>query len=312
MIKRTVEISREPAHLTVRLDQLILERDGRQVASIPCEDIGMLLVDHAGSTYTHAALERLLDHDATVVICGRNHLPAGILLPLADHSQVVWRIADQVSLRGPLRKQLWKQIVQAKIRAQAANLPAGPAHTRLLAIAREVRSADASNAEAQAAKVYWQALFNRLVFRRDRDGDGPNPLLNYGYAVLRAAIARAIVAAGLLPTLGIHHSNRSNAFCLADDLIEPLRPLVDRRVQELIDAGELALTPATKARLLELLTLETCFSEESGPLMVNLHRMVASLVRCYEGKSRQLEFPTAVYQPRLFSAASPESPAPSL
>jgi CRISPR-associated protein Cas1 len=131
--------------------------------------------------------------------------------------------------------------------------------------------------------------------------------LNYGYAVLRAAIARALVSAGLLPTLGIHHSNRSNAFCLADDLIEPLRPLVDRRVQELFNEGQLALTPATKARLLELLTLETRFGEECGPLMVNLQRMVASLVRCYEGKSRVLEFPTTIEQGLLWRAPVTES-----
>ncbi len=291
MIKRTIEISREPAHLTVQLDQLVLKRDGQTIGSIPCEDIGMVVIDHAGTTYSHAALARLADFDAAVVVCGRDHLPAGILLPLADHSQVVWRVRDQIALSKPLRKQLWKQIVQAKIRAQAGNVPPGPARTRLLALARDVRSGDPENAEAQAAKIYWSECFEDLSFRRDRHGDGPNPLLNYGYAVLRAAIARALVSAGLLPALGIHHSNRSNAFCLADDLIEPLRPIVDRRVRQLIDAEQFELDQPTKAALLELLTLETRMAEETGPLMVNLHRMVASLVRCYQGKGVQLEFP---------------------
>lgn len=291
MIKRTIEISREPAHLTVQLDQLLIKRDGQVVGSIPCEDIGMVLVDHAGTTYTHAALARLADVDATVVVCGRDHLPTGILLPLGRHSQVVWRVRDQIAVPKPLRKQLWKQIVQAKVRAQAANLEPGRERTRLLTLAREVRSGDPNNVEAQAARVYWSACFGEFAFRRDPDGDGANPLLNYGYAVLRAAIARAIVAAGLLPALGLHHSNRANAFCLADDLIEPVRPLVDRRVRELYRRGQVDLDQATKAALLELLTWEVRVGEQSGPLMVNLHRMVASLVRCYQGESKRLEFP---------------------
>ena len=293
MIKRTIEISREAAHLTVQLDQLVLKRDGQTIGSIPCEDIGMVMVDHAGTTYTHAALAQLAHFDAAVVVCGRDHLPAGILLPLGDHSQVVWRVRDQIALGKALRKKLWKQIVQAKIRAQAGNLPPGAQRTRMLALAREVRSGDPANAEAQAARVYWSACFSGIVFRRDRDGDGPNPLLNYGYAILRAAIARALVSAGLLPALGLHHSHRANAFCLADDLIEPLRPLVDRKVQELYAAEQYELDQPTKAELLGLLTLEVRVGEQTGPLMVNLHRMVASLVDCYQGRSTRLEFPEA-------------------
>jgi CRISPR-associated protein Cas1 len=308
MIKRTIEISREPVHLTVRLDQLILERKGEAVGSVPCEDIGIVLVDHAGTTYTHAALAGLAAADAVVVICGRDHLPAGILLPLSDHTQVVWRLRDQLSVSKPLRKQLWKQIVQAKIRAQARNLPAGPARTRLLVLARNVRSGDPENTEAQAARVYWNAFFEGIVFRRDRDGDGPNPLLNYGYAVLRAAIARSIVAAGLLPSLGLHHSNRSNAFCLADDLIEPLRPLVDSRVKELLDRQQVELDQPTKAALLEILTCEARVGDQAGPLMVSLHRMVASLVRCFAGQSQSIDFPIAVSE-SLSDEADEASPA---
>jgi CRISPR-associated protein Cas1 len=295
VIKRTIEISREPAHLTVQLDQLVLKRDGQVVGSIPCEDIGVILVDHAGTTYSHAALARLVDFDATVVVCGRDHLPAGILLPLSDHSQVVWRIRDQIAVRGPVRKQLWRQIVRAKIRAQAGNLPPGPPRTRLLRLAREVRSGDPDNHEAQAARVYWGAWLGDDQgperFRRDRDGPQPNGMLNYGYAVVRAALARALVAAGLLPALGIHHANRSNAFCLADDLIEPLRPIVDGRVRELHRAGRSDLDQPTKAALLEVLTAEVAFAGETGPLLVSLHRLVAGLVRCYRGESKRLEFP---------------------
>ncbi|RIK84572.1 MAG: type II CRISPR-associated endonuclease Cas1 [Planctomycetota bacterium] len=313
MIKRTIEISREPAHLTVQLEQLLLKRDGQTVASIPCEDVGVVLVDHPGTTYSHAALAQLASVDAAVVVCGRDHLPAAILLPLADHSQVVWRVRDQVALAGPLRKQLWKQIVQAKIRAQAANLSAGPARTRLLELARTVRSGDPKNHEAQASRVYWSAFFESIAFRRDRFGDGPNPLLNYGYAVLRAAIARAIVAAGLLPSLGIKHSNRANAFCLADDLIEPLRPLVDARVKELLANERNELDQQTKAALLELLTIETQVGDETGPLMVNLHRMVASLVKCFQGKAKAIEFPEPLKadSPNAESRIpTPDSPAP--
>ena len=254
MIKRTVEISQQAVHLTVRDEQLVLLRKNDPprrlpaepeglLAAIPCEDIGLLLVEHAGTTYTHAALTTLLQHDAAVVICGRNHLPAGLLLPFAEHTQVVWRIHDQLAVKKPLQKQLWRQIVQAKIRAQAANLPDGSAVRRkLLALAREVRSGDPTNVEAQAARAYWQALFEGVgqaslpvsqPFRRDPDGDAINALLNYGYAVVRAAIARAIVSPGLLPALGIHHANRGNAFCLADDLVEPLRPVVDLRLNRL-------------------------------------------------------------------------------
>ncbi len=316
MIKRTVEISKEPAYLTVHLDQLLIQRERQTVGRIPCEDLGVLLVDQPQVTYSHAALARLMEFDAAVVVCGRDHLPAGILLPLADHSQVVWRVQLQVDVPRPLKKQLWKQLVQAKIRAQAANLPIGATRTRLLSIARDVRSGDPENAEGQAARFYWVELFKRKfpsprpspasgegennggarrnaegIFRRDPDGAPPNNLLNYGYAVVRAALARCIVAAGLLPAIGIKHSNRSNAFCLADDLIEPLRPMVDARVRELFHRGECELTPTVKSKLLELLAEPVEMREERGPLLVNLHRYVASLVRCYEGTAKVLDVP---------------------
>jgi len=291
MIKRTIEISQQPAHLTVRHDQLQISREGELVGSVPCEDVGMLLVDHGATTYTHAALARLCECDAAIVLCGRNHLPAGLLLPLADHGEVVWRVQDQIEVSKPLRKQLWRQIVQAKIRAQAANLPAGPARTKLLVLARNVRSGDPNNSEAQAARLYWPVWSINHRFRRDPDGPQPNGLLNYGYAVVRAALARALVSAGLLPALGIKHSNRSNAFCLADDLIEPLRPIVDLRVRQLFDAGKHDLEPAVKADLLKLLTETVRLNDLTGPLMVSLHRYVASLVRCYQGEADKLEFP---------------------
>ncbi|HUU95337.1 MAG TPA: type II CRISPR-associated endonuclease Cas1 [Phycisphaerae bacterium] len=295
MIKRTIEISSEPAHLTVKHDQLLLlpkDDDHAPRATIPCEDIAVVLVEHAGTTFAHAALERLLHHGAVLVICGRDHLPAGMLLPIGEHTELVPRIHQQIAVSKPLRKQLWKQIVQAKIRAQAANLPPrSGAHSKLLALARGVRSGDPSNVEAQGARVYWQVWLDDAGFRRDPGGPAPNNMLNYGYAVMRAAVARAIVSAGLLPALGIQHSRRSNAFCLADDLVEPLRPLVDERVRELHGDGYSELIPEVKRALLELLTARVRTGDQTGPLMVGLHRYVASLVRCYEGAERRLVIP---------------------
>ena len=294
VIKRTVEVSREPAHLTVRHRQLVVQRRGENAGSIPCEDLGVVLVDHPGTTYSHAALTALAESDAVLVVCGRNHLPTAVLLPLSNHTQVVWRIHDQLAMGKPLRKQLWKQLVQAKIRAQAANLLGEtPARKKLLDLARSVRSGDPSNVEAQAAKVYWRNWLPHETFRRDVGGDGLNSLLNYGYAVVRAAIARAIVAAGLLPALGLSHSNRSNSFCLADDLIEPLRPLVDDRARELYHRGVDQLSPEAKAGLLDILAQRVQTGKQYGPLMVSLHRMVASLVRCFQGGSKRLEIPRA-------------------
>ncbi len=295
MIKRTIEISREAAHLTVKQQQFLIKRDGRTVGSIPCEDIGVVLVDHPGTTYTHAALSSLAESDAALVVCGRNHLPSAVLLPLSDHSQVVWRINDQLAVSKPLRKQLWKQLIQAKIRAQAINLPADcPARSKLQDMACQVRSGDPNNMEAQAARVYWKSYLPNETFRRDTGGDGLNSFLNYGYAVVRAAVARALVAGGLMPALGLHHSNRSNAFCLADDLIEPLRPMVDDRARHLYVLGYEEVNPQAKAELLKLLAEPVQMGEETGPLMVNLHRMTASLVRCYRGESKTLEIPTAI------------------
>jgi len=292
VIKRTIEVSRESAHLTVRLRQLLIEHDGDTAGSIPCEDIGVVVVDHPGVTYSQAALAALAESGAVLVVCGRNHLPAAVLLPLADHTEVVWRIHDQLAVSKPLRKQLWKQLIQAKIRAQARNLSFDcPARRRLLHLARSIRSGDPSNVEAQAAKFYWENWLPEEAFRRDADADGLNCLLNYGYAVLRAAVARAIVAAGLVPALGLFHANRSNSFCLADDLMEPLRPLVDARARELYRQGYRELTPEAKRGLLELLAERVQTGDERGPLMVALHAMVASLVHCFRGESQRLEVP---------------------
>ena len=262
MIKRTIEISAEPAHLAVKLDQLLIRKRGEDprypAASIPCEDIGLVVVDHPAVSYSHAALARLVECGAAVLICGQNHLPAGLLLPLSEHSEIVWRMDDQISASRPLRKRLWQQIVIAKVKAQAANLhPDCPERQKLLALAGEVKSGDPANIEAQAARVYWSAwLAPGCPFRRDPDRDDLNALLNYGYSVVRAAVARALVGAGLQPALGIHHANRANPFCLADDLMEPLRPLVDAKVRELAGWELRKVDARTKPALLKLLVAE--------------------------------------------------------
>lgn len=307
MIKRTIEISQRAVHLCVRNGQLLIRPRGGEAeitASIPCEDIGCVLVDEPGTTWTHQAMGVLLNCGATVVVCGRDHLPAGVLLPLPEHTQVVPRIHAQIAVTAPVKKQLWRQIVTAKVLAQADNLPQhSAAHDKIAALARRVRSGDPDNVESQAARIYWANWLSEpsgstgedrpasSSFRRDTDGEPPNNLLNYGYATLRAAVARALVAAGLVPALGLHHHNRSNPFCLADDLMEPLRPLVDSRVRTLIARGCLDLDQPAKAELLGVLTQPVRTGEEVGPLMVALHRYVASLVDVLEGLGRRLTIP---------------------
>ena len=309
MIKRTIEISQESLHLAVELDQLRLYRHEPQsglASSIPCEDIGLIVVDQPAATYSHAALARLIEFGAAVVICGRNHLPSGILLPLGNHTTGVSRLRDQIRISATPQATM-----EANCPRQGSQSSREPGYRcaerrKLLALAHEVKSGDATNIEAQSAKIYWGAWLrakpivpsadtNQRIeaeFRRDPDGDDVlNVLLNYGYAILRAAVARTLVSAGLHPAIGLQHSNRSNAFCLADDLLEPLRPLVDRSVRELHLAGTTELNKAAKARLLGLLTVTMRIGGQKGPLMVGLHRVASSLVDCFQGRKRRLLLP---------------------
>ncbi len=320
MIKRTIEISNEPFHLAVQLDQLKLHRfDGSRdvAASIPCEDIGLVIVDHASVSYSHAALARLIEFGAAIVICDRRHLPSGLLLPMAEHTEVVWRLHEQIHASKPTLKQIWRQLVQAKIRGQAANVDDPVVQRRLLTMVRTIRSGDPDNFEAQAAKWYWPAWlpdFQRIPenggwlepapFRRDTDGkDSVNSQLNYGYAILRAAVARALVSAGLHPALGIKHANRANAYCLADDFIEPFRPLVDRAVRDLFRSGHMELNRYSKTTLLSLLTTTVNMEGNTGPLMVAFHRLAASYVRCLQGESKTLLIPDWT-EPAMAEAAT--------
>lgn len=298
MIKRTIEISSQPVHVYTELDQLHLRRHEPEVglvARVPCEDIGLVVVDQPQATISLGALSRLMDFGAAVVVCGRNHLPTGMLLPLSAHTEVVARLHKQIAVSKPTRKRLWRQLVVAKIQAQARNLAKDdPARRRLEELATTVKPGDPTNVEAQAAKVYWAAWLGlHAPFHRDTDAPDPvNAMLNYAYAVLRAAIGRALVASGLHPALGLHHGNRSNAFCLADDLLEPLRPLADRAVRALHRRGQTQLDRDAKRELLGLLAAPVHLEGQTGPLLVCLHRTTASLVACYEGQADRLLIPT--------------------
>lgn len=326
MIKRTVELSRSPSHLAVRDEQLLIlrrteppkalsARPENLAGSIPCEDLGVLMVDERETTYSHSALVKLAEHGCALVVCGRDHHPAGMYLPISANTELLSRLDAQLSASKPTVKRLWAAIVSAKVQAQASALPPpigdGPdrVRVRLLALARAVRSGDPENIEAQAAAMYWPEVFKRSTsvthpFRR-RAGERENPavlppnnLLDYGYAALRAAVARALVSAGLLPAIGIKHRGRSNPFCLADDLMEPLRPLVDVRVRWLAERGEMNLGQPVKAELLRVLTDEVRFGKGTdaidGPLLVQLSRYVASFVRVLTGEATGLIIPRAI------------------
>lgn len=307
MSRRCIEISQESAHLATEHNQLLIIRDGQSRRDlemrqrIACEDIGLLVVDHREVTYTHCALAALANHGAALVVCSDDHLPAAIMLPISSHTEQIWRIQDQINCPKVLKKQLWTAIVRAKVRAQAENLDEdSPARRRLTKMISEVRSNDSTNVEAQAARVYWQAMFpafNGVRFKRTPgERKAPNSFLDYGYAVLRASVARCLIGAGLIPAIGIHHANRSNAFCLADDLMEPLRPIMDRRVRQLVREGSQTLNQQTKARLLITQTatvqLKGCGKESTiGPLNAALVRYVASFAQSLASGESSLRVP---------------------
>ena len=290
MIKRIVEISSARTHLSIQYGQLVIRENGSELSRIPCEDIGVLLVDHQGTSYTHCVFTELLAKGAAVVLCGGNHHPVGMLLPIETNSLQAERFRKQIEAAEPVKKRLWKQIVRAKIRHQAKILGKdSEAYNALMALCRRVRSGDPENIEAQASKRYWAGYLQDITdsstslgmtaFHRDIDGAPPNNLLNYGYMVMRAAVARALCSAGLLPSLGIHHCNRYNAFCLADDMVEPFRGFVESNVREICrgEGTPVELDQRIKARLLETLYEEVEIAGYRGPLMVGLHRTMASL-----------------------------------
>ncbi|MGQ0614986.1 MAG: type II CRISPR-associated endonuclease Cas1 [Planctomycetaceae bacterium] len=282
MIKRTVVVSTPGTLLRSRQGQMELVCVDEVVARIPFEDLGFLVLESDQVQISTGALASAVEVGAATILCDAKHLPAGLLLALEGNSLQAQRLEWQIAASMPLRKQVWRRVVESKIRMQAANLPSQPAASeRLYRLASETRSGDPSNREAQAARVYWKALFEGIslpaAFRRERDGPPPNGLLNYGYAILRAAVARAICLAGLHPSIGIHHENRCDSFRLADDLMEPFRPLVDRAVLGLAREGHVEVSKETKRPLLALLSQSIPWQGQSSPLLVALQRCAASL-----------------------------------
>ncbi len=308
MIRKTVEFSTPGTRLSVANSQLVVERPDLPKATLPIEDLGVVIVDDIRATYTQSVFLSLLEAGATVLVTGRDHLPAGMMLPLDAHHVQTERHRAQVETSAPVRKRAWQTIVRAKIVQQATVLSHFTgSHGGLVPMARRVRSGDPDNLEAQAAQRYWPRLFGK-TFRRDREAEGVNALLNYGYAVVRAAVARAVVAAGLIPSLGVHHRHRNNPFCLADDLLEPYRPYVDWRVRQMAgDDAEAAPDLSereTRAELLSLLNETVHVGGRREPLLLAFHTSAASLCRTLTGGDRTLALPEGLpVEPDLVDAA---------
>ena len=308
MIKKTLCFS-NPAYLSLRNAQLVIKlpevekaeslSDDFKKATVvtrPIEDLGVVVLDHQQITITSGALEALLENNCAVITCDSNHMPVGLLLPLVGNSTQNERFRDQLDASLPLRKQLWQQTIQYKIRNQTAVLKeCSDAETKCMQVwANDVRSGDPDNLEARAAVYYWKSLFGHIpLFIRDREGVSPNNLLKYGYAILRAVVARALVASGLLPTLGIHHHNRYNAYCLADDIMEPYRPYVDRLVYFITEqyGTDVELSKDIKAELLSIPSLDIVIGGKRSPLMVGVAQTTASLYKCFSGELRKIAYP---------------------
>ena len=307
MIKKTLYFG-NPAYLSLRNAQLIIrlpevvDNDTlpeyfKQVSKVskPIEDIGVIVLDHKQITITSGVLEAFLENNCAVLTCDSKSMPVGLLLPLHGNTTQNERFRQQLDASLPLSKQLWQQTIKAKIENQAAVLKecTGEEIKCMKVWAANVRSGDPDNQEARAAAYYWKNLFRIEGFTRDRDGIPPNNLLNYGYAILRAVVARGLVASGLLPTLGIHHHNRYNAYCLADDIMEPYRPYVDRLVYDMVKQGAnyAELTKDLKVRLLTIPTLETTIAGKRSPLMVAVGQTTASLYKCFSGELRKISYP---------------------
>ncbi len=297
MIKRTVYIG-NPSYIYIKDRQLIVERksevEEKESNQLAVEDIGVFILDNQQISITQRTLQMLLDNNTIILVCGQNHMPQGMLFPVEGNTTQTERYRDQIESSIPLKKQLWQQTVAAKIRNQANLLTLFEIKTdNMLRWASEVRSGDSLNHEARAAAYYWSNLFHEC-FKRERLGEPPNNFLNYGYAVLRAVIARSLVGSGLLLSLGLHHRNKYNAFCLADDVMEPYRPFVDKLVISIMsDAAEGSeeLTTEIKKKLLMIPAMDVIINGMRSPLMVAAQRTSASLAKCFAGESRKILFP---------------------
>lgn len=296
MIKRSLFFG-NPAYLSTTHQQLAVSYPGEENKTdktVPIEDIGIIVLEHPQITLTNGLMGKLLENNAAVITCDKQHLPTGLLQPLVGHTEQTERIADQLKASRPLKKNLWQQTVSAKISNQAAHLKFRQKNpNKLIRWSRNVKSGDTENHEAVAAAYYWQNIFEIEGFSRYRHGIPPNNLLNYGYAILRAVTARALIASGMLPSVGIFHHNKYNAFSLADDIMEPYRPFVDNIVYEIVKRGEnlKTLTTDLKGELLQIPAVDVWIDGKKSPLMVAMSRTTNSLYACFAGMSRKILYP---------------------
>jgi CRISP-associated protein Cas1 len=301
MIKRTLYFG-NPAYLRCKNDQLQIEipeagmlAEKDRTTLIPVEDIGVVILDHSQLTITHHLIHKLLENNCALITCDDKRMPAGMMLNLNGNTLQQERFEAQLQTTIPLKKQLWAQTIEAKISNQAAVLKKREIkHDNMLHWAQSVKSGDSENHEARSAAYYWQNLFgNEIFFNRDPDGAPPNNLLNYGYAILRAVAARSLVGSGLLPTMGIHHHNRYNAYCLADDVMEPYRPYVDEVVLSIMGKklNIAELTKEVKMELLGIPVTDVIINGQSSPLMIAMQQTTASLAKCFMGEARKITYP---------------------
>lgn len=282
MIGRVIEIAADGRHLAVSRGFMTISEDRQEIGRVPLDDIGVLLCHAHGLTYSNNLMVELTRRGAAVVFCGANHMPLAWLWPMEGHHVQALRMRQQIEAGVPLNKRLWQSLVRAKIVQQGAVLARlGKSDGAFEMLARRVRSGDPENVEAQAARRYWPLLMG-AAFRRDPEAGGVNGLLNYGYTILRSGVARAVASAGLHPSIGLHHANRGNAWCLVDDLMEPFRPLTDYLVASLLVAGKEEVTPATKRALASLLSLDMATEHGTTPVATCLERLAASLAASFE------------------------------
>lgn len=297
MIKRTLYFG-NPAYLKLKDKQLSIETQGdltSRTVSVPVEDIGIIVIDHPQITITSGLIQLLQDENVAIITCDWKHMPQSLLLPIEGNKTQQERYSEQVNASEPLKKQLWQQTITQKIKNQAAVLDSFLLKSDyLVPLYKNVKSGDSDNCEATAAAYYWKTFMGHINgFRREKEGPPPNNYLNYGYTILRGTMARSIVCAGLLPTLGIFHRNRYNAYCLADDLMEPYRPYVDELVYKMVDQFGVVevLEKEHKAELLKVPALDVTIGGEKSPLMTATQRTAVSLVKCFMGEQRKLLYP---------------------
>lgn len=304
MIGRIVEIAEDGRHLSLHRGFLVVEHRRQELGRVPLDDVAAVIATGHGFTCTGNLIAALSRRGIGLLMCGSDHMPTAFLWPMEGHHAQALRMRAQLEVPRPLAKRLWQLLVRAKIRQQGAVLEAlGRPAGAFDALARSVRSGDPDNLEAQAARRYWPLLFGQ-DFRRDADAAGSNALLNYGYAVLRSATARAVVAAGLHPTLGVHHHHRNNPFCLVDDLMEPFRPFVDLTALRLVEGGSTEVTPETKRALAAVTRLDLRTAEGVTPLGTSVHRLASSLARAYETGRPELDLPSEPLPLDLVQASS--------